>query len=116
MFKTKYLKQLQDVQARITKCKALIAELSPPQPDSFDISKSLYHWLSSLFYRYDQGVDLLYDAKYIEYDGPACDYLHKLGEYFMNTADYYNAKMKYDAELISLQQEEYRLKQKLGIN
>lgn len=116
MFKNKYLKQLQNIQAQIKKCKASIAELNPPQPDSREISRNLYHWLSSLFYKNDLGAELLYDEKYIKFDGPACDYLHKLGEYFMNTADYYNARMKYDAELNSLRQKECLLKEKLGID
>lgn len=116
MFKTRCLKQLRSVQSRIKTCKASLAKLNPPQPDSFQISKNMFHWLSSLFFRNHPDAALLYDPRFASLEDDACDYLHKLGEYFINSADYYKEMRKYKEELAQLQEEERLLKDKLGID
>ena len=116
MFKTRYLKQLKSVQTRIKTCKAAIAKLNPPQPDSFQISKNLYHWLTKLYYGGQPDATLLYDSRFVGLKDETCDYLHKLGEYFINSADYYKETRRYEEELARLKEEERILKDKLGID
>jgi len=112
----KHLRQLQIVQARIKKCRASIAALNPPRPDSFEISRNVYHWLTALYYGVQPDMSLMYDKKLTKLDAPASEYLRKLGEYFVNAANYYDAKRIYDAELNKLKTEERRLKERIGID
>ena len=115
MFKNKYLKQLQDVQARIKKCKASLTELVPPVRDNWSISRDLYSWLGSVFYADKPEMKLLYDSRFPGFTNDSCAYLRKVGEYLVNMADCQDGILKYKAELEQLQAEERRLKEKLGI-
>lgn len=114
MFENKYIKQLQDVQAQIRNCKATMAELKPPSPTTFKISKEVRGWFEALFYQQDPMVEDLIDNYKLQNE--SLDYLHKLGEYFVNVADYQTSKRKYKIELEKLQIKERCLKDKLGIN
>lgn len=116
MFKTKYLKQLQNVQSSIKNCKASLTQLNPPQPDSHQMSKNMYQWLSELFWRNNPDTSLLFEPGFAVLEDDACDYLHKLGEYFINSADYYKNMRRFKEELSRLQKEERLLKDKLGID
>jgi hypothetical protein len=115
MFKNKYLKQLQDVQAKIKECKKSIEVLdTPPVPD-FKIGDDLYRWLGALFYGNINPVYTLYEKELDVADMPTLEYLNKLGTYFINVSDYYSQKKQYEAELRPLQAEEKRIKKTLGI-
>jgi len=116
MFKTRYLKQLQTVQSHIKTCKASLAKLNPPQPDSHQMSRDMYHWLNELFWRNKPDASLLFEPGFASLEDDACGYLHKLGEYFINSADYYKEMRKYKEELAQLKEEERVLKDKLGID
>lgn len=112
MFKNKYLKQLQNIQAQIKNCKTSLLALSPPITPSYDIGSDLYHWLGMLCYAVKPDITLL-DS--LDFDDSYSDCLHKLGEYFINITNYRNTKLEYDKEIAQLQKEERRLKDKLGI-
>lgn len=116
MFKKIYLKQLQDVQARIRECKTRIKELDPPEPKNFKIGSNVRQWINSLTNRTKPSVDLLYKCC-LDYEEEVAtnDYLRQLGEYFINIADYNSKKDKYQLELALLSREEIDLKEKLGI-
>lgn len=116
MFKNKYLKQLQDVQTRIKDCKASLTNLNPPTPDSFNLGYDLYCWLGALLHGCKPNIDELFQMEFTEYEDAQCDYLHKLGEYFMNISDYYKSKKEYEIEFARLLKEEHLLKEKLGID
>lgn len=111
----KLLKQLQDVQAKIKSCKATLAEAQPPAPSSFKIQKDMVGWLTSLAYDYHPTVDTLLSCKTDRFDCVTLDYLHELGEYFINIAQYQKEHHQYKKELMTLQNEERLLKEKLGI-
>ena len=112
----KLLEQLRIVQGRITFCQAVLASLKPPTPDSCEIAKDMRHWLEALFYQYDPSVSSLIESVGNRFRGNTLDYMNKLGEYFINFANYHRDKIKYDEELEQLQKEERLLKEKLGIN
>ena len=116
MFKNKYLQSLQIVQARIATCKAMLASLKPPAPDSWEISIDMKRWLEVLFYQHDPSVSSLIEIVGNDFTGNTLDYMRQLGEYFTNFANYYRDKIKYDEELEQLQKEERILKDKLGID
>ena len=116
MFKRKYLTCLQVVQGRITHCKASMARLKPPAPDSIDISRDMRRWLEMLFMQGDPSISSLIESVGHSFTGSTLDYISKLGEYFSNFADYYRNEQKYKAELEQLQKEERILKNKLGID
>lgn len=116
MFKTRYLKQLRSVQSSIKTCKASLAKLNPPQPDSYEMSNNMYQWISELFWRNKPDTSLLFEPGFAVLEDDACEYLHKLGEYFINSADYYKEMRKYKKELVQLQEEERLLTDKLGID
>lgn len=112
----KLLGQLRIVQGRITFCQAVLASLRPPTPDSFEISKDMKRWLELLFLQHDPSVSSLIESAGNSFRGNTLDYINKLGEYFVNFANYYRDKIKYDEELEQLQKEERLLKEKLGID
>lgn len=114
MFKNKYLKQLQDVQAQIKNCKASIAKLNPPEPDSRKIENEILRWLERLMYGCRPDLAQLFS--FSGFKGETCDYLRELGEYFINIADYYLEMKRYETELAQLQIKERSLKEKLGID
>jgi hypothetical protein len=116
MFKNKYLKQLQDVQARIKNCKELINKLSPPEPDSFRVGCDIYSWLCAMLHTDEPQVASFYDVFFTGFDDSNCDYMRKLGEYLINFADYEKKKKEYTMEFERLHREERRLKEKLGIS
>lgn len=116
MFKNKYLKQLQEVQVQIRTCKASLSNLKPPSPDSLNITKEMKHWFELLFYQHDPSMSSLIGSLGNNFTGNTLDYMKKLGEFFVNTAEYYKAEEKYKAELMQLQKEEHHLKEKLGID
>lgn len=118
MFKKRFLKELQDVQARIRECKALIKELDPPDPKTPQIGYYTRQWIETLTNGAKPSVDNLCDT--INYSiemNPMdiYDYLHQIGEFFINVADYNIKQEKYRRELKLLSQEEAELKQLLGI-
>jgi hypothetical protein len=115
MFKNKQLKQLKDVQASIKKCKENLAALDPPTPDSFEMGHLLYKWIVELFSRNKPHLVDIDTIRLESWDGTTDNYLRKLGEYFINISDYHKDYEKYSMELKQLQQEERRLKEKLGI-
>lgn len=115
MFKRKYLKQLQDVQARITACKLYLIDLEPPEPNSIHMSMNMRHWLDSLTSRLSPGVDKLLSMTHDDVEEDTYKYIHQLGEFFINISDYYLENKKYTDELQQLQKEERVLKDKLGI-
>lgn len=115
MFKNKYLKQLQDVQAKIKECNKHIEALdNPPVPD-FKIGNDLYYWLGALFCGNISPIYMLYGKECNSLDTPTLEYLHKLGTYFINVSDYCSKKKQYEAKLRQLQAEEKRIKKILGI-
>ena len=116
MFKNKYLKQLQEVQAKIRSCKANLSSLKLPSPDSLDVTKEMKRWFELLFYQHDPAMSSLIDSLGDNFTGNTLDYMKQLGEFFVNTAEYYKAEQRYKAELTQLQTEECRLKNKLGID
>ena len=116
MFKNKYIKQLQGVQAQIKSCKASIRQLEPPSPSKFKMGHHLVYWLEALFVGYNPNIDEVFKLEFNGLEKETCDYLRELGEYFINISEYHNAKLKYDVELVKLQAEEHCLKTKLGIN
>jgi hypothetical protein len=115
MFKKIYLKQLQDVQARIRECKTRIKELDPPEPKNFKIGSNVRQWINSLTNCTKPSVDLLYHCLDHKEKVATNNYLRQLGEYFINIADYNSKKDKYQLELALLSREEIDLKEKLGI-
>lgn len=115
MFKNKHLKQLQEIQAQIKNCKASIAKLDPPVPNSSNMGYDLYHWLSALFFQNKPDVYQLYQREFTGFNDAKSDYLRELGKYFMNIADYYQEMKRYETELAQLQIKERSLKDKLGI-
>ena len=116
MFNNKYLKQLQDIQAQIRTCTANINNSKPPAPDSIKIEADMLRWLQSLVYGNDPFVEDLVQSYCLRFKDETLDYLHKLGEYFINISDCCKAEQKYKAELMQLQKEERHLKEKLGID
>ena len=116
MFKRKYLKRLQDVQARIRTCKAYIAESSPPKPDSLEISINMHRWLNTLSNCMRPSVDQLLPMEYLNAEADTYKYIHQVGEFFINISDYYQEQKKYTEELRQLQIEERLLKEKLNID
>lgn len=112
MFKNKYLKQLKDVQARIKNCKAAIAELEPPIPFTTQIGHNIRGYIDSLTLKLHPDIRLAFR----NWDDETYDYLYKLGEYFMNVADYEKKQKQYNQELGQFQAEENHLKRKLGID
>jgi prefoldin subunit 5 len=115
VFKNKYLKQLQGVQAQIKNCKASIAKLNPPKPDSHKIENEILCLLEKLMYGCHTDLAQLFEVRFSRLKGETCDYLRELGEYFINIADYDQEMKRYETELAQLQKEERRLKEKLGI-
>lgn len=116
MFKNKYLKRLKDVQDSIRNCKANIAASKPPFPCTCKVEADMLRWLQMLTYGNDPHIDDLVKSCGFEFKDETLDYLHKLGEYFINVADCSKAEKKYEAELIHLQAAERLLKEKLGID
>jgi hypothetical protein len=112
MFKNKYLKQLQDVQARIKNCKASIAKLDPPKPGMRKIESNVYYYLEALVRGWYPNIEMIHP----QYTDDTYDYLYQLGEYLMNIADYEIKQNQYNQELGQLQIEEGCLKRKLGID
>ncbi len=91
MFKKRFLKELQDVQARIRECKVRIKELDPPEPKTYRIGYCTHQWIEALTNGMKPSVDNLCDTiNYsIEMDPmDIYDYLHQIGEFFINVADY----------------------------
>lgn len=116
MFKNKYLKQLQDVQARIKNCTATITVLNPPEPDTVKIEMNVIDWLNSLISGIRPNVDPLCEYSFRGFRPGTTDYLEKLGNYLINVAKYEKEKEFYKKELMQLQNEERLLKEKLGID
>ena len=118
MFNRQYklLKQLQDVQLKIRQCKASIASLNPPAPDSMKLEANMLRWLQSLACDQKPRVEELLQMRFTGFEDATCDYLRKLGDYFINVAEYYNQTKQYNSEWRKLQEEERRLKEKLGID
>lgn len=116
MFKNKYLKQLQDIQAQIRNCKASIEKLTPPAPCTFKIGHHLVYWIEAIFLDRKPNISELCQNEFRGRENETYDYLHELGEYFINIADYEKKKKQYDKELQQLQIEEGCLKRKLGID
>lgn len=114
MFENKYLKQLQDVQVQIKGCKATIAELKPPSPDTLRIGMDIKGWLDALFRQHEPAIQDLIGGRKLNKE--SLDYLHKLGEYFIKVADYARAEQKCRTELELLRSREKSLKEKLGID
>lgn len=118
MFKKRFLKELQDVQGRIRECKARIKELDPPNPKTPKIGYLTYQWIQALTNDTKPTVDdLCKTINYpIEMDPmDMYDYLHQIGEFFINIADYNTKQEEYRRELKLLWQEETELKKLLGI-
>lgn len=115
MFKNKYLKQLQEVQARIMECQASIEKLNLPQRNKTIKAGKLYDFFNALTLGVNPDVNwLLRDDNNGEI-ADFCKYLHELGEYLINLTDYIDAKKRYEEELIQLRKAESYLKDKLGI-
>jgi hypothetical protein len=119
MFKKRLLYELQDVQARIRECKTRIKELDPPEPKTYQIGYHTRQWIDALTCKLHPSVDDLL-CKTVscveEFDvTDVYDYLHQIGEFFINIADYNNKQEKYRRELKLLLQEEIKLKERLGI-
>ena len=112
MFKNKYLKQLKDVQAHIKNCKMSIAALDPPEPLFITVECNVRNFIDALTYRLHPDPQKLFRR----FEDETYDYLHQLGEYFINIADYEKKKKQYNKELERLQIEEGCLKRKLGID
>lgn len=112
MFKNRYLKQLKDVQVRIKNCKAAIAALDPPEPLSIKVGRNVRAFIDALTYRLHPDLQKVFGT----FEDETYDYLHQLGEYFINIADYEKKKKQYNQELGQLQIEEGCLKRKLGID
>lgn len=116
MFKNKYLKQLKDVQARIKDCKSSIAKLNPPAPCTFKIGHHLVCWLEALFLDLKPNISELCQKEFRGRENETYDYLHELGEYFINISDYYKQQKRYSIEIEQLLREERDIKTKLGID
>ena len=116
MFKNKYLKQLQEVQAKINTCKARITELNPPEPCSESVSRSMRRWLDSLSYCLHPSVESLQQAALGDDQIDTFKYIRQLGEYFVHIADYCYVSKSYQNELMWLQRQERNIKEKLGID
>lgn len=114
MFKNKYLKQLQDVQSRIKNHKATIANLKMPTP-SCKISRELCDWLEYISCG-ESSLDILEHMVIRKLNVETFEYLERLGNYFVNIADYERSKSIYNDELRCLKLKESRLKEKLGID
>jgi hypothetical protein len=119
MFKRRLLYELQAVQARIRECKTRIKELDPPEPKTYKIGYHTRKWIDALTCKLHPSVDDLL-CKTVscveELDvTDVYDYLHQIGEFFINIADYNNKQEKYQRELKLLLQEEIKLKERLGI-
>lgn len=116
MFKNKYLKQLQEIQAQIKTCTANINNLKPPAPSSVAVERDMLGWLDAIVYGHDPSIGSILENNRRSSRDDTLDYMRKLGEYLINTADYCKADRTYKAELAWLRTEERRLKDKLGID
>lgn len=110
------LKQLREVQSQIKNCTATIASLKVPTPTSVKIQSDMMRWISSLVCDDNPDISLILQASFYGLEDETLDYLHQLGEYFINVTDYYKAEKRYKAELTQLQTKERNLKAKLGID
>ena len=115
MFKNKYLKQLQEVQALIKTNKANLAKL-----EMLELEYDVPHSMPDAFFNAlccGQSVDIRSVSRYQwkEKKEKFYKYLHDLGEYLINFTDYCAEEEMYNAELIKLQEKERSLKAKLGI-
>lgn len=115
MFKNKYLKQLQDIQAQIKNCKANLAELKMPEPSCDMKTGHLYKFFEVLSVGMTPNVHSLLTTMYHEDAERFCKHLNSLGEYFLNISDYYAKEEAYQSELYKLKSKERSLKEKLGI-
>lgn len=115
MFKNKYLKQLQDIQAQIKNCKANLAELKMPEPSFYIKTGHLYEFFCQLSVGITPNVHAFLTTMHNEDAERFCKYLDSLGEYFLNISDYYAKEEVYQSELSKLKSKERNLKEKLGI-
>lgn len=114
MFKHKYLKQLQDVQARIKNNRATMASLNIPIP-SCKITRELCDWLEVVTLSGITELGAFEEIVCRKLNVETFEYLGQLGNYFVNIADYERSKGLYEDELRCLQKQERHLKNKLGI-
>lgn len=114
--KKKTLKQLQDVQAQIKNCKSSIEALKPPTPESMKVKSQMWHWLETLALGHRLEVDEVFMGRSANLNNDTLDYIHKLGEYFVNIAEWQKSSRKLHGELECLQVKERALKNQLGID
>ena len=118
MFKRdkKTLKQLRDVQTQIKNCKSSIEALKTPTPGSMKVESQMWRWLETLALGYRLEVDELFMNRSTNINNDTLDYIHKLGEYFVNIAEWQKSSRKLHGELECLQVKERALKNQLGID
>ena len=116
MFKNKYLKQLQDVQCRIKHCQRDLQKLEPPVPDSLKVEQDMLRWFQLLFSGCHPDLQFMLDKTFSGPDNKTRSYASELGFYFLHITRYYKEKQQLEKYLNGLQNEERRLKEKLGID
>lgn len=109
MFKNKYLKQLQEVQAQIRSCTSNIAKVKMPTVNHHTAKGIMEHL--QLAMEGAIGSDVFLKRNYY-----ALSYLEELGNYFISIAKYERERQVYEEELNQLCKEERRLKEMLGID
>lgn len=104
----KLLKELQEIQTQIYDYNSRIKCLEQPKT-TYKIAQDLSDYFQYIAH------DISDCSRWLNREKDTLSYLEELGNYLVNVAKYEKDKQTYKAELIKLQEEESRIKDKLGI-